>query len=503
MSRGNRRPDYLRSAGSSSRSRMLARRRRAVIVVVLLVAGVLGARYVMGAENEPSQTSASTSGQEDGGSAQGSDESPSPQATESEEPIPIKHVVFIVKENRSFDNYFGRYPGADGATSGLTSDGRRVKLSVATDVIQEDLGHGFFDGMNGINGGKMDGFDLVTNGENLTGYSAFTRKGIPNYWAYADEFVLGDRMFTSMYGPTFPEHLYTVAAQSGRVVGNKLEIDTPGGYCDDPAETVYRFTKLSDKEKRIVMRAEERADSDRVGDFWEEVRACFNFEVLPDKLEKKGISWGYYADRTWMNALMAIKHMFESPHWNKEIVPDEGFVKDLKANRMPEVSWLIPSSAYNEHPGGTSVCAGENWTVRTVNAIMRSKYWKSTAIFLTWDDFGGFYDHVKPPHYDIMGLGPRPPFLIISPWAKQGYVDSTTYEFSSVLKFIETIHGLDCMTPRDCGADDMMGAFDFDSEAKPADRKLILKERDCTGLPVAVAREYKQEGSDAFRYLGD
>jgi phospholipase C len=125
------------------------------------------------------------------------------------------------------------------------------------------------------------------------------------------------------------------------------------------------------------------------------------------------------------------------------------------------------------------------------------------VVFLTWDDFGGFYDHVPPPHFDEMGLGPRVPLLVISPWAKQGYVDSTTYELSSPLKFIETVFGLDCMTERDCGSHNMMQAFDFDQEASPEDRKLILEERECTGLPAKVEEVYNDKGSNAFKALGD
>jgi phospholipase C len=112
---------------------------------------------------------------------------------------------------------------------------------------------------------------------------------------------------------------------------------------------------------------------------------------------------------------------------------------------------------------------------------MRSKYWASTVVIMTWDDFGGFYDHVPPPHLDVMGLGPRVPLLIISPWAKAGHVDSTTYEFSSVLKFIETLFDLEHLTERDRTADTMLGAFDFDQEGDPDDRKLLLRERDCPG----------------------
>ncbi|MDQ3752771.1 MAG: hypothetical protein M3333_07760 [Actinomycetota bacterium] len=418
--------------------------------------------------------------------------------------IPIKHIVFIIKENRTFDNYFGRYAGANGATTGKTSTGETVQLSVATDVFEPDLGHAFLDGVKSINGGKMDGFDQVTNGETMNGYSAFTREGIPNYWAYADEFVLGDNMFTSMYGPTFPAHLYTVAAQAGRVVGNKDQTSTEGGYCDDINETVLRFQKLSLKEKREIMAAEEANDADTIVQYWEHVRACFNFKVLPDQLDKEGIGWHYYADEgSWMNAMLAIKHMRFSSHWGKEITGEEDFPEDIAKERLAPVTWVVPGPGVNEHPGGPSVCVGENWTVSVVNQIMRSKYWKNTAIFLTWDDFGGFYDHVPPPHYDVMGLGPRAPLLVISPWAKEGYVDSTEYEFSSVLKFIETVHGLDCMTKRDCQASNMMNAFDFEQDVAPGDRKLLLDERDCTGLPTKVAQAYERHGEDAFRALGD
>jgi phospholipase C len=496
------------SSGNSTaaRRRMMARRRRTVflLVILVIVGAAFGGQYLLGAEDGVDGASESPGGR----SRNSLEPSPSPQASPSpdpeDEPIPIKHVVYIIKENRSYDNYFARYPRGDGATSGQTSTGRTVPLAVATDVLKPDLGHGFFDGVLSINGGKMDGFDQVTNGGSLNGYTSFTRKGMPNYWAYADEFVLGDRMFSSMYGPTLPEHLYTIGAQAARVTGNKLQTTQPGGYCDDPGETVYRFAELTPKERQIVMRAERRANIGRIGDYWEEVRACFNFEVLPDRLEEAGISWGYYAEKeSWMNAMLAVKHMRYSPHWGTDIVEDEVFLERLEKGRLKRVSWLLPGPGFNEHPGGPSVCMGENWTVQVVNAIMRSKFWKNTAIFVTWDDFGGFYDHVAPDQKDIMGLGPRVPLLILSPWAKRGYVDSTEYEFSSVLKFIETIHGLGCMTPRDCGASDMMNAFDFSSEVPPNERKLILEERDCAGLPAEVALEYRTKGSDAFAALGD
>ena len=417
----------------------------------------------------------------------------------------IKHVVFIVKENRTYDNYFARYPGGEGTRTGETSDGRTVELSVAPDVQTPDLGHSFFDGVISINGGKMNGFDRILNGDDLGGYNSFKRSGMPNYWAYADNFVLGDHHFSSMYGPTFPEHLYTVGGQAGDVVGNKLQNNAPGGYCDDPGETVYRFIKMTKKEQRIVMRAEERADVDRIGDFWEEVRACFDFEVIQDQLDERKISWHYYADEgSWMNALLAIKHMRFSKHWGKDITEEEQFMKDITSGNLDEVTWVVPGPGVNEHPGGPSVCMGENWTVEHVNAIMRSRYWKNTVIFITWDDFGGFYDHVPPPHTDHMGLGPRSPFLVISPWAKEGFVDDTVTEPSSVLALVEEIHDLKCLTHRDCNASNLAQVFDFDQPATaPRDRKLILDERSCEGLPARIAAEYHRRGDDAFRALGD
>jgi len=206
-----------------------------------------------------------------------------------------------------------------------------------------------------------------------------------------------------------------------------------------------------------------------------------------------------------MNGMQAIRHdRFNPVMWSK-VQPPENFIKDIKAGQLPAVSWLIPPESYNEHPGeGVSVCAGENWTVEQINAIMRSRYWPSTAIVVTWDDFGGFYDPVAPPHYDIMGLGPRAPALIISPYTRRGSnpdggaVDHTVYEFSSVLRFVEDLHGLKPLTLRDRRADPLTGAFDF---SRPPDlRPLILKLRqDC---PYGTSFAEMLPGSSAVRGVG-
>jgi len=419
--------------------------------------------------------------------------------------------VFVIKENRSFNHYFATYPGATGVTRGGTirCDDERcrsaedVPLTRAVDIMPHDLGHCFVCGVVAVNGGAMNGFnqmnglrpprpteDVRHHGITLLGYTHFTRTGIPNYWRYADRFVLADRFFTSMYGPTFPEHLFTVAASSNLIVGNKVDKQLPGGYCDDETEYAPRFRDgLTDADLDRIMFLEERINEDaayqeEIRSMWRDFRLCFDMRVLPDVLEREGISWKYYVtENAWNNALQAIRHIRFGPMWER-VQPPAVFLGDLRTGNLPQVSWLVPPPIYDEHPGPhKSVCSGENWTVRQINALMRSPYWRSTAVIIVWDDYGGFYDPVAPPHVDILGMGPRTPALIISPYTRSGdnrlggYVDSTTYEFSSVLRFIELLHRLEPLTDRDGSADPLSGAFDFEN---PNFEKLILPLRtDC------------------------
>ena len=395
--------------------------------------------------------------------------------------------MFIVKENRTFDSYFGTYPGADGATTGKTHDGRTVPLKPAPDIVPVDLPHSFTQGLVMIDGGKMDGLDLEE--PDLAGYEQYSRADMPNYFRYADRFVLADRFFTSQFGSTYPEHLYVAAGQSNQILDNKSTIDHAGNYCDDPTEYSDRFrsglsvaddNRISSIEDHINQRGSSLLDPYRVP-----IRLCFDMKVLADELQKHGVSWKYYVlkDR-WMNVMQSIKHIRYGPLWNKVVDPDT-FLTDVSHHRLPHVSWLIPPDSFNEHPGaGVSVCSGENWTVQYMNALQKSPYWRSTLVVLIWDDFGGFYDHVPPPREDIMGLGPRTPALIMSPWtvrgqnADGGSIDDTQYEASSVLRFIEDRWNLPSLTPRDRRADPLTGALDF--AQKPDMKKLILKERtDC------------------------
>jgi phospholipase C len=389
----------------------------------------------------------------------------------------IDHIVFVIKENRTFDNYFGSFPGADGATTGVRCDGTTVPLEKAPDRGFA-AGHSFTDGVRVIDGGKMDCFDDV-------GYSQFREKQIPNYWAYARKFTLADEFFSSIYGPTGIEHLWTFASQSDRFVDHGRPGQLGIGkrqLCDDPLETAFSFRHLSrdDEEKVYQLENEGESGANQIPQYWEARWPCTDVAVLPDRLDEAGISWKEYrGENEWVQPLRMVRHVRFSDMWNN-VVDSDDFVPDVNSGHLPAVSWLTPPFPLSDHPP-QSVCRGENWTVTMINAIMNSPEWDSTAIVLTWDDFGGFYDHVPPPHVDMYGLGPRVPAIIISPWAKPGYVDGTTYEFASVLRFIETVFDVPPLTSRDADAADMLGAFDFTQTPIAPDP---LRPRDCPETPI-------------------
>ena len=496
-----------------ARRRVARRRGFAFFLGVLVIAiAALGWASTRGGEDQastgPSGGTSPTTGPT-GGTGNGGSPSPGGGGTIVPGETPIEHVVFIVKENRTFNNYFATYPGAEGATEGgtirCTEDGCRdgpvVQLTKGPDVYPHDLTHCFRCGLTAINDGKMNGFNHMngpipqsTNadlyGADMTNYSYLDRSGVPNYWAYADRFVLADQFFTPMYGPTLPEHLYAVAAQSNFIVDNKSTTDHEGNYCDDRTENATRFIPRDVRENQDHILKLEREITHNgsnvydIADYWGSIRLCFDIPVLPDQLEAKDISWKYYAsENAWMNVMQMIRHVRYGPMWDKVQEPAQ-FIQDARQGAMPAVSWIIPPESYNEHPGvEKSTCAGENWTVQQINTIMKSEYWRTTAIVVVWDDFGGFYDPVAPPQLDVMGLGPRTPALIISPYTRQGsnpdggFVDSTVYEFSSVLAFIEQLFGLEPMTERDAQATPLLGAFDFEN---PDFHKLVLDLRqDC------------------------
>jgi phospholipase C len=378
----------------------------------------------------------------------------------------IEHIVFIIKENHSFDNYFGTFPGANGATSGTISTGQVIPLGHTPDSSR-DMGHTYHDAVVSIDSGKMDKFDIGVDQCNVNGdyqcMSQYLQSDIPNYWTYAQTFALSDNMFSSLEGPSFPNHLYTVAAQSGGAIGNPNDPynqNAPTWGCDSSSTTTVN---VMDSTGKISL-----------------AYPCFDFTTIADSLQNAGTSWLYYAPGqgtsgyNW-SALDAISHIRNGPLWSSNVVPYTQFVNDALAGNLPAVSYLVPDGPDSEHPSA-SICTGENWTVNQINAVMEGPDWGSTLIVLTWDDFGGFYDHVAPPQLDIYGLGPRAPLIIISPFSKPAYITSTQYEFASVLKTIEERFNLPTLTSRDADATDILDALDFTQTPLPP---LILNTRTC------------------------
>jgi phospholipase C len=395
--------------------------------------------------------------------------SPSPHALDTFR-SQIQHIVYIVKENRSFDNYFGTFPGADGATSGVISTGERVPLRRSPDRTSRDLGHAWADAHTAIDGGRMDRFDLVEGGNvdsDFLSMTQFLDTDIPNYWSYAEHFALADHMFGAIAAESFPNHLYAVASQSGGVIGNPNAL-TWG--CDAAVQTTVEVMDANGNISNVF--------------------PCFEFQTVADRLESAGIPWKFYAPVAgqigyiW-SVLNAIGHIRNGPLWSSRVVPYGQFLTDAAAGSLPAVSWLIPDFPVSDHPsrpglpGGPatiSECEGENWTVQNINAIMQGPDWPTTAIMLVWDDFGGFYDHVPPPAVDYYGLGIRVPFIVISPYVKEGIVSHTVYENASVLQFIETRFGLKALTNRDVVANSLLDMFDFSQPPAPP---LILPLRSC------------------------
>lgn len=396
----------------------------------------------------------------------------------------IKHIVFIVKENRTFDHMFGTFPGVDGTREGELCNGKQVKLKPAGDTAL-DVPHSFTAGLRAINGGRMNCFDLMSTEDRMRPYVQLRQSDIPNYWKYARSFVLMDRFFSSVYGPTGPEQLWTVSAQTDRFVEQEREGQygdgEPREFCDDKKERAFAFKELTPAEQAEAFALEEFPNIPALTKFWEQKWACADIASVPQQLQEAGVSWKYYrGDNEWVDPLRQIKPIRDSASAWKNRVTDAQFIKDVEGGRLPEVSWLTPSFVDSDHPP-MSICQGENWTVRNINAVMKSKYWKDTAIILVWDDYGGFYDHVTPPHVDLFGYGLRVPGMVISPWVKP-HVDSRTLDFTSVLRFIQRMHDippLDTtagMTNRNAAASDMVDLFDF--TGKPHG-PLVLGERNC------------------------
>jgi phospholipase C len=417
-------------------------------------------------------------------------------------------VIFLIKENRSFDTLFGRFPGADGPPARvpvLRKDGSvdMIRLRPADDETA-DVNHNFVAGLTAIDGGKMDGYGLLGSLAPLGAYVWYSKEQLPAYWKYATRYELADRFFSAVYGPTGPEHLWSIAGSSAGFATfeagespQSYGTGEPREYCDDPAERVLRFKDWRNSRNPDVLDLEDRAPANLWhSPYWKVAWPCVKddpaFETLPDELTAAGVSWREYrGDNNYVDPLRQVWRDRHDPMiWGRRTTPDR-YLEDVARGSLPKVSWLTPPLGVSDHPPG-SLCAGENWTVTMLNALMRRpKLWRTTAVILTWDDFGGYYDHVAPPHSDIYGYGPRVPMLVISPWARRT-VNHEDLAPDSVLNLIEELFRVDPLHDQrvadpslsleeDPSQNDLLGtngtdgAFQFTDPRPPT----ILPLRDC------------------------
>jgi phospholipase C len=309
---------------------------------------------------------------------------------------PIQHVVIIVKENHAFDNYFGQFPGCE-------EDSTLDPCPNPPDVSPQHDHQAWLERAN------------------QAVHKQYASGNIPSYFAYAKQFTLCDHYFTDVAGPSIPNHLMLIAADSPL-------INNP--HHRDPIE----------------------------------LQPPFDLPSLPASLESARLDWRNYGGYAFRFITSLRKHHAS--------VKSEQFVLDATAGNLSAVSWVYAPTGFSEHPKD-DITAGEAWTVAQVKAVIQGGLWPDTAIFITWDDWGGWFDHVEPANVEQWSdgtqfrYGPRVGCLVLSPYAKSGYISKVTHSHVSLVKFCETIFGLQPLNARDAAADDMLDCFDFTKQ--PAD----------------------------------
>ena len=367
----------------------------------------------------------------------------------------IKHIVVVIQENRSFDNLFAGFPGANAPTFGYLHDGTKVPLRPVP-FTTSDLAHSWSGSVVDWAKGKMNGFDLpnpVYPQQSAKAPFAYVKRDqSAPYWAMAEQYVLADHMFPTTMGPSFTAHLDLVAGTS-KLTPTQAIVNSPSAFpwgCDAPSGT---FTD--------VLTQGNTYPSD--GPF-----PCFTqFPTIADLLDNAHISWKYYAPVVtdqggpFWSAFDAISNVRYGPDWATHVItPQTNVLQDIAAGKLASVSYVAPDWNDSDHAGAL-VSGGPSWVASIVNAIGKSQYWKSTAIVILWDDWGGWYDNVPPPQLDFVGLGIRVPCIIVSPYAKPHFVSHTVYEFGSVLRFIEETFDLGSLGTSDQRAKSLSDSLDF------------------------------------------
>jgi phospholipase C len=375
----------------------------------------------------------------------------------------IRHVVIIFQENRTVDNLFNGLPGADTVRGGKNSHGQVVKLQPVSLTAPYDVSHKHNAFTTEYDDGKLDGWNKVISvckkgarcpAPDVRAYGYVPRHEVEPYFTMAETYAFADRMFQTNQGPSFPAHQYILSGTSTIRDGSPLraaenaytaENKFTGGCDSPPGSHVWLINPGGDENR--------------------EVYPCFERQALIDLVEaQKGLTWRYYQHHVgpglWSGP-DAIRHIRYSRAYKTQVLaPSSRVLTDIADGKLANVVWVIPSAKSSDHAGQNDG-SGPSWVASVVNAIGKSNYWDSTAIFVTWDDWGGWYDHVKPPQYNSYELGFRVPMIVISPYARVGYISHKQHEFGSILKFAEEVFGFGSLGTTDVRADDLSDCFNF------------------------------------------
>ena len=423
----------------------------------------------------------------------------------------LTHIVVLLQENRSFNTLFMDFPGADTAESGPCKPlkwahwckGVPVKLTQVTLESSgvpgrgDDIGHEHSDfqlecDRDATGTCAMDGFDLIRSNVNGSGtfaknypYSFVKRSEIAAYWDFAKRYALADHMFFSDTAASFIAHQ--------EIIAGTVRLNDQESLTDQPDGPIWGCDGVPNTQTPILRRdgREFKPSGSSHLPF-----PCFTeYSTMADVLDAKSVSWKYYVNSlngsnpdpsafTW-NGFDAIKHVRYGHDWKNVTSPNTKIFGDIAHGTLPSVSWLIPQLGDSDHPA--SGCNGGPWWVtKVVNAIGASPYWKNTAIVILWDDWGGWYDNVPPRHLNYTSLGFRVPMIVISPYAKPGYVSHKEYQFGSVLKLMEQTFGLGSLGTTDATSQSMTDVFDFTQTPAAYAREPLPSVRECgkTDVPI-------------------
>jgi len=391
-------------------------------------------------------------------------------------PSPIKYIVVIVKENHSFDNYFTNFPGAESSMTAKLKNGTVITRAKAPNgPLAGDVSHSHASAVIDYDNGKMDGFDQIVAAEPRRPFYYYAEAQIPNYWAYARNFALFDHFFSTLAGPSSPGHFAVITSQTPHYGNSDCNdgTDDCGRGCVTPDPALF-VPVYNHKTGAVSTTA-----------------PCFKVPTVIDRLPE-GFTWRTYASGSGPDSLGTAFNLVDSVGSHADIRAEHyrtytQLMADLTSGDQANFTHIDVSSAPNgasEHPPAAP-CTGENFTVNIINKIMQGPHWNETAIILTWDDFGGFYDHVAPTvekltNGTFFNTGFRLPALVISPYAKTQVVKTKT-EQASVPKLVEELWGMPMMSDTDPNARDgrvgsMLDAFDFTQAPKPP---LVLTPRTC------------------------